>query len=133
MKKKIISLIMIVAVLASCIIPASAAASSNGQRTKDVTAYVFSMDDSKKLTCLFTDQLPSVPYIEVTDYLNTIYKIPFTAEKNAETSDGWFVGFAQMDGRTVVVAIVLEDSGSGVAAGRAHDVFLAALDTLAHR
>ncbi|MBR3258686.1 MAG: FtsW/RodA/SpoVE family cell cycle protein, partial [Eggerthellaceae bacterium] len=56
-----------------------------------------------------------------------------TAEKNAETSDGWFVGFAQMDGRTVVVAIVLEDSGSGVAAGRAHDVFLAALDALAHR
>ncbi len=86
MKKKIISLIMIIAVLASCIIPASAAASSGGQRTKDITAYVFSMDDSKKLTCLFTDQLPSVPYIEVTDYLNTIYKIPFTAEKNADGS-----------------------------------------------
>ena len=51
-----------------------------------------------------------------------------TAEKNAETADGWFVGFAELpDGYTVVVAIVLEDSGSGVAAGRAHDVLLAAL------
>ena len=51
-----------------------------------------------------------------------------TAEKNADTSDGWFVGFAELpDGYTVVVAIVLEDSGNGVAAGRAHDVLLAAL------
>ena len=50
-----------------------------------------------------------------------------TAEKNADTSDGWFVGFAEVDGHAVIVAIVLEDSGSGVAAGRAHDVFLAAL------
>ena len=51
-----------------------------------------------------------------------------TAEKNADTSDGWFVGFAELpDGYTVVVAIVLEDSGSGVAAGHAHDVLLAAL------
>lgn len=77
---------MVIAVLASCIFPASAAASSGGQRTKDVTAYVFSMDDSKKLTCLFTDKLPSIPYIEVTDYLNTIYTAPFTAEKNADGS-----------------------------------------------
>ena len=52
-----------------------------------------------------------------------------TAEKNADTADGWFVGFAELDdGYTVVMAIVLEDSGSGVAAGRAHDVLLAALE-----
>ena len=53
-----------------------------------------------------------------------------TAEKNGPTSDGWFVGFAEFDGQCVVVAIVLEDSGSGVAAGRAHDVFLAAMAAL---
>ncbi len=52
-----------------------------------------------------------------------------TAEKNSDTSDGWIVCFAEdSDGYTVVVALVLEDSGSGVAAGRAHDVLLAALN-----
>ena len=50
-----------------------------------------------------------------------------TAEKNGPTSDGWFVGFAEFDGQCVVVALVLEDSGSGVAAGRAHDVFVTAM------
>ena len=55
-----------------------------------------------------------------------------TAETGKEKSDAWFVGTAQANGRSVTVAIVIEegDSGGDVAAPKAATVFLAALREL---
>ena len=55
-----------------------------------------------------------------------------TAETGKEKSDAWFVGTAQANGRSVTVAIVIEegDSGGDVAAPKASTVFLAALREL---
>ena len=55
-----------------------------------------------------------------------------TAETGKEKSDAWFVGTAQAGGRSVTVAIVIEegDSGGDVAAPKAATLFLAALREL---
>ena len=55
-----------------------------------------------------------------------------TAETGKEKSDAWFVGTAQANGRSVTVAIVIEegDSGGDVAAPKAATMFLAALREL---
>lgn len=55
-----------------------------------------------------------------------------TAETGKEKSDAWFVGTAQANGRSVTVAIVIEegDSGGDVAAPKAATLFLAALREL---
>ena len=55
-----------------------------------------------------------------------------TAETGKEKSDAWFVGTAQANGRSVTVAIVIEegDSGGDVAAPKAATLFLTALREL---
>ena len=55
-----------------------------------------------------------------------------TAETGKEKSDAWFVGTAQANGRSVTVAIVIEegDSGGDVAAPKAATMFLTALREL---
>ena len=55
-----------------------------------------------------------------------------TAETGKEKSDAWFVGTATAGGRSVTVAIIIEqgDSGGDVAAPLASDIFYSALSTL---
>ena len=55
-----------------------------------------------------------------------------TAETGKKNSDAWFVGTAQANGRSVTVAIIIEegDSGGDVAAPKASTVFYSALSTL---
>ena len=55
-----------------------------------------------------------------------------TAETNNENSDAWFVGTATANGKSVTVAILIEQGNSGgeVAAPRAGSVFEAALEAL---
>jgi peptidoglycan glycosyltransferase len=50
-----------------------------------------------------------------------------TAETGRSVDDSWFVGFVEVGGRSVVVAIVLEEAGEGVATPRARDILLAAI------
>ena len=54
-----------------------------------------------------------------------------TAERTTGDDDSWFVGISpsDSDGEKVVVALVLENGGSGTAAARAQNVLKAALDT----
>ena len=40
---------------------------------KDVTAYLFTLDDTTTLECVFYDDLPEVPYVDPCDFLGTIY------------------------------------------------------------
>ena len=55
-----------------------------------------------------------------------------TAETGKELSDAWFVGTATANGKSVTVAVIIEqgDSGGDVAAPIASDIFYTALSTL---
>lgn len=46
-----------------------------------------------------------------------------TAETGKEAADSWFVGYVDLGGKQVVVAIVLEEAGEGTATPRARDIF----------
>lgn len=50
-----------------------------------------------------------------------------TAETGRDVDDSWFVGFVEVGGRSIVVAIVLEESGEGAATPRARDILQAAV------
>ena len=56
-------------------------------RTQNVTTYLFDGDHSTEMTLVFKEDLPTIPYIKVTDYLNTIYQAnDFAAEKQGDGS-----------------------------------------------
>jgi hypothetical protein len=49
---------------------------------KDVTAYIFAADEQETFTCLFRPDM-NLPYINATDYLNTIYYEEFSTVDNS--------------------------------------------------
>ncbi|MCL2808169.1 MAG: FtsW/RodA/SpoVE family cell cycle protein [Coriobacteriia bacterium] len=51
-----------------------------------------------------------------------------TAETGRAVPDSWFVGYLEVDGRAIVVAIVLEEAGEGTATPRARDILMAAVN-----
>ena len=53
-------------------------------QSKQITAHLYSMDETAAMTCLFRDDLPSVPYIGAVDYLNQLYLVPYTCAENAD-------------------------------------------------
>jgi peptidoglycan glycosyltransferase len=58
----------------------------------------------------------------------TVYGKTGTAETNKEMDDSWFIGYVETGGRKVVAAIVLEQSGGGVATPRARQMLVAATE-----
>ena len=42
--------------------------------TEDVTTYLYDKDHETEMTLAFREELPTIPYVKVTDYLNTVYK-----------------------------------------------------------
>ena len=87
------SLKTISVILSSALIMSAAAATTvfaaetDAIEKRELTAYLFNMEDTKTIECIFTSALPEVPYIEVSDYVGTIYKEQFTETKN---DDGTF-------------------------------------------
>jgi peptidoglycan glycosyltransferase len=51
-----------------------------------------------------------------------------TAETDNDLDDSWFIGYVEVGGRQVVVAIVVEQAGGGVATFKAHDILQAAVE-----
>lgn len=49
---------------------------------RSVTAYRYSMEDTAGIECLFTSDLPDVPYISAIDYVSNIYDDIFTETRN---------------------------------------------------
>ena len=85
--KKLISLIIAAVLTAFAVCSAPASAASDNQvkyETIKVTAHLYSDDDTESLTCLFRSDLPSVPYIGVTDYLSQLYEVKFSTLKNGD-------------------------------------------------
>ena len=84
--KRIFSLLLSVILLAACVLTAGAAVEggSVSYTSREVTAYLYGMDDSLTLKCLFRSDLPTVPYISAVDYLNQLYIVPFSCEQNSD-------------------------------------------------
>lgn len=84
--KKTLSILLVSLILLTSVamLPASAAADKITYTEKEVKAYLYSMDDTITLNCLFRDDIPELPYIDVTDYLNQFYKADFTEKDNGD-------------------------------------------------
>lgn len=50
-----------------------------------------------------------------------------SGREGASEPDSWFVGYVEVGGRTIVVAMVLEEAGEGAATPRARDILTAAI------
>ncbi|SDB19233.1 Peptidase family S41 [Ruminococcaceae bacterium FB2012] len=89
MKHRIIAAAAAVTAAAAAI-PAQAFALDEGFEKKNVTAYLYSMDKSEELECLFSRELPEVPYVSMEDFLDRIYTVDFTTafEGNVYTVTG---------------------------------------------
>ncbi len=93
--KKIMSTVSIAlssALLLSMAAPVTAFAVGDEVTQKDVTAYLYSMEDSETLQCIFKSTMPDMPYISTVDFCDNIFKGTFTEEKN---SDGTYTVSAQ--------------------------------------
>ncbi len=58
--------------IGSASLTAASAAERSGKE-QDITAYLFDMDDKTTIKCMIYDDMPSVPYINVMDYLGKLY------------------------------------------------------------
>ncbi len=84
LKKRIITAAA-AAVFAVSAFPLSAFADGEAAyEIKDVTSYLYSMDKSETLRCLFLNDLPEVPYVSVEDYLDRLYTVDFTTSSDGD-------------------------------------------------
>ena len=84
--KKLLSVLLILSLLFShaAVLSSAAPADSVSYKSKQVTAYLYSMDETKNMTCLFRDDLPMIPYISAVDFLNQLYTVEFKCRKDPE-------------------------------------------------
>ena len=88
LKRKLKCMAVLTTLCAGMLFPMAAQAEGEYE-TQEVTTYLFDKDHQTEMTLVFTSDLPTIPYIKATDYLNTIYKAnDFGAEKQG---DGSFV------------------------------------------
>lgn len=87
-KTSIISIFIAVSMLLGSFAAISVNAADPVYTSRDVKAYIFSIESTAYVTCLFRDDLPDVPYIDPADYLNVIYADQFT---EAHSEDGTYV------------------------------------------
>ena len=98
MRKKLLRLAIAAALFSGVMIPVTSHAETAGgeglkagevsTEIREVTTYVYDEDTTEKTKLLFRSDLPTVPYIDVDKYLDTIYTKDFVVEK---LSDGFFV------------------------------------------
>ncbi|MBO5575516.1 MAG: hypothetical protein J5956_04365 [Ruminococcus sp.] len=83
-KKRLVA-VAAATMLAVSVFPLSAFADKGAEYEKrEVTAYKYSMDKSEKMQCLFLNDLPDVPYVDVEAYLDSIYTKDFTTSADGD-------------------------------------------------
>ena len=60
------------------------AAEGTGYTVRNVDAYVYTLDSTTEIECVFYDVLPEVPFVDPADYLSVIFTDEFTEEKGAD-------------------------------------------------
>ena len=73
MMKKWLCIILSLVVLLSAGPMTAAIAEGNGITEKELTAYIYSMDKTVTLKCLFKNDLPDMAYISTVDFLRHAY------------------------------------------------------------
>jgi len=81
--KYLLSVVLVVIFIFSSAAPA-AALDADKFEARQVTAYLFSMEKTATVTCLFDRDLPEVPYIDIADYQSFIYSDPYLFQKNED-------------------------------------------------
>jgi len=86
MKKlqSILAVILSASVLFTAAAPMTAFAARDEITKKELTAYLYALDKTKKIECVFTGDLPDVPYITAEDYLSCVFSGEFTGTKNMD-------------------------------------------------
>lgn len=85
--KKIMSTVSISlssAILLSMAAPMTVLAVDEEVTQKDVTAYLYSMENTEMLKCLFKSTMPDMPYISTVDFCTNIFKGEVTEVKNSD-------------------------------------------------
>lgn len=105
---------------------------ANGERSSQTTPQMFSQPLSADIANRVTEVLEGVVN-EGTGTAAGISGVQVagktgTAETGKAVDDSWFAGFAPSDDPSVVVALVLEEAGSGTSTGIARDVLQVALE-----
>lgn len=87
-KHRIVALLLAVIIMIGSV-PMTATAAAAPERSyqeKEVTAYLLSMEKTEPVKCLFYDDMPSIPYIGVMDYLETLFGKEFTFSDSGKGS-----------------------------------------------
>ena len=90
MKKKNLKVFLsvIITVLFTLIITNSTVEANNEHTysPQDITVYSFGLDNSNTFTCLFREDLPEVPFVNVENFLEQLYTIDYTTTKQSNDS-----------------------------------------------
>lgn len=73
-----------VSLLVGTALPLTASAAEDTISMKDTTAYIYNMDTTETLPCLYKSSMPDMAFISTVDYLKHIYVDEPTEEKNAD-------------------------------------------------
>lgn len=75
MKKALppISMALAVSLLVGTALPLTASAAEDTISMKDTTAYIYNMDTTETLPCLYKSSMPDMAFISTVDYLKHIY------------------------------------------------------------
>lgn len=76
----------------------SVSAAERNYKEQDVTAYMYSAENKESMKCLFFEDMPNVPYINVKDYLESVTAKPFTV-----TGSGSVYTVTSKDDKTMVI------------------------------
>ena len=79
-----VSVILVLVMLLSMAAPMTASAAGDEITEKDLSAHIYSMDNTDTIQCLFKSSMPDMAFISTVDYLKHIYVDEPTEEKNED-------------------------------------------------
>ncbi len=77
-------MVLALLILISAALPMTASAAEDEISAKDTTAYIFNMENTETLKCVFKSSMPDMAFISTVDYLKHIYVDEPTEVKNAD-------------------------------------------------
>ncbi len=77
-----LSVILSAVIAAGAAAPAAVYAAKDEFEKKEITAYLYRMDKTKTIECVFSSDLPGVPYITAEDYFGCVVDGEFSGSKN---------------------------------------------------
>ena len=89
--KRLISILLSMMLMVTAVIPALSVSAAGDDEpggepyeVRSLTTYVYSKDNAATTVALFTQQLPTIPYLDAADFFDHIYTPDFTTTKNPD-------------------------------------------------